>query len=673
MAVLSLIAMVALTSASGQTSREVFTVPGLRLSVDKPSGRFSLGWNGNASIHDAYGEVTMSDGSIRRTIDAKDRTVKVRSIANLFGKGIEVSIANKFGDGFTLKHTIALNGSRKEAMVRLEASAQATFATNCIVPLTTEAKVDLKRTGQCFPLFVPYDNDNYFRYNSVGWGEGEGNEHGSYEVGAIYDDLSRNGLIIGSLDHEVWKSAVRFFKDGGVRAVAGVTSKYTHDKESHGSVSGKTVSSPRFVVGCYGDWRDGLERYGDLNAIVKPPLVWHGGAPFGWNSWSGHKNKITNIAALTALEFVKSELPLLRNDGIAYVNLDSFWDNMTPAQLSEFCRQAHAAGLKAGIYWSPFVNWGEPDWKTSGGYHFGDIQLKDSKGQFLPKLDGGWPLDPTHPGTLKRIDEHLKLFLSQGFDYIKLDFMTHGALEGRHYNKKLTTGNAAYAFGMKYIAGKLSLERVKRPIFISLSIAPMFPQGYAHSRRISCDVFSNIGASEYLLNSQNYGWWTAGRLYRFNDPDSACVYQALGEDPTTEAEARTRFTASVIGGGMMIEGDDLTNPKARDRVEKLFSNKDVLQLASRAPSFRPVRGDTNDAAGDAYIHHLNPDEAYVALFNFSKKDMKRTSIPLLRLDLPEGKWQARELWTGRTFVVSGSLAAELLPMDCALLQLTRLP
>ncbi len=615
----------------------------------------------------------MPDGSIRRTIDAKDRTVKARSIADLFGKGIEVSITSRFSGDFSLKHTIALYRSRKEAIVRLEAISKSTFETNRIVPLVTDSKVGLKSVGRIFPLFVPYDNDNYFRYNSVEWGEGDGNALGSYEVGAIYNDGSRNGLIIGSLDHEVWKSAVRFFKDGGVRAVAGVTSKYTHDKELHGSVSGKVVSSPRFVVGNYKDWRAGLERYGDLNAKVKSPLPWTGGVPFGWNSWSGHKNKVTNDAAMAALNFVKSDLPWLRNNGIAYVNFDSFWDNLKPEQLTEFCKKAHAMGLKAGIYWTPFVNWGEPDWKTSGGFHFRDLQLKDSKGEFLPKLDGGWPLDPTHPGTLKRIDEHLKQFMDQGFDYIKFDFMTHGALEGRHHDKKITTGNAAYTFGMKYLAAKLSVKKVGKPVFISLSIAPMFPHGYAHSRRISCDIFSNIGASEYFLNSQNYGWWTAGRLYRFSDPDSACVYQALGEQPTTEAEARTRFTASVIGGGMMIEGDDLTNPKARERVLQIFSNKEALELAKKTPAFRPVFGDTEERAGDAFIYSQDKNTVYVALFNFSKTDKKPMSIPFGRLDIGKDKWQAYELWTKKTSTATEAIQTALAPMDCAVIRLTRLP
>lgn len=639
------------------------------LSVSRETGRFDLAWGDACSIRDAFGEAKLTDERVLRTDSAERHAIRTLKLKDDFGEGVKVTVRHLAKGAPELRHTFWLYKERSEALVRLDLIDPAGIGTNMLAPAVA-SKATLTGKGPLQSLFVPYDNDNYFRYSSNGWGEGEGNELGSYEVGSLYDDISRRGLVVGSVDHDQWKSAIRFHKGGGVRVVAGASSKYTHDKHPHGTVAGQEVRSPRFVFGLYDDWRKGLERFGDLNAKVTPPLKWEGEVPFGWNSWSGHKTKVQAKDSDAALEFVRDQLPWLRTGGTAFINFDSFWDNLTREQRVDFVKKAHASGLKAGIYWTPFVNWGEPDWKTVGGYHFRDLQLKDSKGEFLPKLDGGWPLDPTHPGTLQRIDENLKDFLDQGFDYIKLDFMTHGALEGKHFDPKVTTGTAAYHVGMKRLVDGLSRKKAGRPFFISLSIAPMFPHGYAHSRRISCDIFSNIGASEYFLNSQNYGWWTAGRLYRFNDPDSACVYQALGEDPTTEAEARTRFTASVIGGGMMIEGDDLTNPNARERVLRIFSNKAALKLAAEAPSFWPVRGDTAERAGDLFVHHQSDDVVYVAAFNFSKTESRKEASKLHRLDL-KGDWEGEDLWTGKKVRVMGQLDLTLAPTDCALLRLTR--
>jgi hypothetical protein len=337
----------------------------------------------------------------------------------------------------------------------------------------------------------------------------------------------------------------------------------------------------------------------------------------------------------------------------------------------EFVRHAHARGLKAGIYWTPFNRWGGLEDKVGiGEYRFRDLALKNAQGEPLEKLDGAYPLDPTHPGTLARIDRELKEFVDQGFDYVKLDFMSHGALEGRHFDPKVPTGTAAYAVGMRRIAADLAPKKVGRPFFISLSIAPLFPHGYAHSRRISCDVFANIGASEYLMNSANYAWWEAGRLYRFNDPDHTCVYQPMDDMVVSEAEARTRFVASIVAGGMMIQGDDLTKPEARLRVLGLFQNERSLNVARRGVPFRPIDGDTGSAAGDAFLRDEG-ETVLVAAFNYDRSKRKRRRLTLARLGLSTGPWTVQDLMTGKERPLNGELSLDLSPMDCALVRLIR--
>jgi hypothetical protein len=347
---------------------------------------------------------------------------------------------------------------------------------------------------------------------------------------------------------------------------------------------------------------------------------------------------------------------------------------LTPAQLQEFVDRAHARHLKAGIYYSPFVGWGNLDDQVRGtAYHYQDLVLKGANGAPRPRLDGGYSLDPTHPGTLQRIDLQLADFVKEGFDYVKLDFLTHGALEGRHFDSRIQTGTQAYIVGMKRVVADLSAPKSPRPVFLSLSIAPMFPNGFGHSRRVSCDVFANIGATEYFLNSANYGWWTGGTIYRFNDPDSACVYQPLGEPPISEAESRSRFTASVIGGGIMIEGDNLTEPKAIERVLHIYSNRELLNVAAEGKPFRPLNGDVGSKAGDQF-YRLSPEgsECYVALFNFDHDKPKAMEVDLDRIGLQTGSWAATELWSGKEVSFTGRKAKMTLgPMDCAVIQMRR--
>jgi hypothetical protein len=45
-------------------------------------------------------------------------------------------------------------------------------------------------------------------------------------------------------------------------------------------------------------------------------------------------------------------------------------------------------------------------------------------------IDGDIAIDPTHPGFKQMTAYCLNDFESHGFSYLKLDFLTHGALEG---------------------------------------------------------------------------------------------------------------------------------------------------------------------------------------------------------------------------------------------------
>jgi hypothetical protein len=636
----------------------------VRLAIDRKSGLYGLHWSDGASIQGVAGEVRLSDGRLLKSTEYPEHDVATRKVKDGFGEGVQVTVRHRRADTPEIRHVFWVYANRPEALVRLEAVAPQPIGSNYLAPIVAQA-YRLASGPASRSLYVPYDNDGYSRYRSDGWEEPE-----SYEVGAAYDDVSRHGIVVGSVDHDLWKSAVQFRRAGTLTAYAGAASQVTRDKEPHGTVTGREIRSPRLLIGAYADWRDGMERYGDANAIVQPPLPWRAPVPFGWNSWSGHKAKLNAADAKAATEFIAEDLPTFRTGGTAYVNLDSFWDNLKKEELQAFVARAHAAGLKAGIYWTPFTAWGELDWKAEGKYTFQDLAMKDAKGQPLPKISGGWPLDPTHPGMKMRIDRHMAEFVAMGYDFIKLDFMTHGAVEGKHFDPKVATGTAAYIQGMRRLLDAVDEKKIGRPFFVSLSIAPLFPHGLAHSRRISCDAFADIGASEYLLNSATYSWWTDDRLYRFNDPDHSVVYQAKDENPTTESEGKTRLTASAIAGGMLLEGDDLTNPKARERARRLFGNRALLDLARLAVSFRPVDGDSGSRAGESFVHIQDKDTAYVAVFNYDREKPLRKTIPLARLGLT-GEWSVHDLWTGREHRVKDAMSFELPVRDCVLVRLAR--
>ncbi|WP_130424844.1 hypothetical protein [Edaphobacter modestus] len=278
----------------------------------------------------------------------------------------------------------------------------------------------------------------------------------------------------------------------------------------------------------------------------------------GWNSWAAYADKIDAKRYLGSAAFVKDELVPkgFGNHKLVYVNLDAFWSRLDAVQLRDAVATIKAmhgsdgTRFEPGIYWTPFAYWSDDlDAYVEGTmmkYRYRDILLKAPDGSLLPKVDGGLAIDPSHPGTKARTAYYLQQFMNLGFQYLKLDFLSHGALEGVHFDPMVQTGIQAYNAGMKQI-----VDEVGDRMFLSLSIAPLFPSGYGHARRLSCDTKGHINggdqSTEYMLNSLTYGWWSNGSLY-ITDPDHVVLGESADQGARNVAEGKSRLLSAVISG-----------------------------------------------------------------------------------------------------------------------------
>ena len=655
------------------------TTPLLQVNWDLTTGRWDCGWRAvslaaHPSLDGAYCTARLSDGS---EIDSTSYSrhdcagTDVTPLHDLFGNGVQVVVHHWMKDKPEIRQQFQIYESQPFVLTQMEIVSPNPIASNEIAPLVTSAGrsrgsgIHLQTGDKPRTLFVPFDNDAWVRYNSDYASD-------SYEVSAVYDNASRLGFVIGSVDHDVWKtritqSGMEPGSVGDLRAYGGGTGTWTHDSQPHGMVSGTSITSPRIFIGCFSDWRDGLENFGRVNARLTPLLPWTGGVPFGWNSWTAFGTHVDDTRCLAVSDFIRDHLQPagFGSPGAVYVNLDSYWDNIPEDRLRALVRHIHANGQKAGIYWSPFTAWGDNMTRTvegtGGRYTYGDILLKDASGRPLPKLDGGWPIDPSHPGALQRIDWQMDRFVRWGFDFVKLDFLSHGSLEGAH--AAAPTGIAAYNLGMKRIVQDLDPKKIGRPFFISLSIAPLFPSGYGHSRRISCDAAGSIKDSEYVLNSLTYGWWINDTLYRFNDPDMIAL-------SASDAEARTRVNSVVIAGTVLLDSDDLGNPAIQRRAETFLTNPAILAIAREGRAFRPLEGDTGAHAADVFVRQDTGGRFLIAVFNFGNNTVSR-NIDLARAGLRSDiGYKTRDLWTGREGVASLVLTLDLGPRESEIVELT---
>jgi hypothetical protein len=501
-------------------------------------------------------------------------------------------------------------------------------------------------------LHVPFDNDMWFRYNSVSAADLKPDQtFSSEEVTAIYDNASRHALIVGSVTHDTWKTAIEAHAVdgqitgldvyGGISSPTGIRTD-THDTVPHGVVHGAHVISPRIFIGSFSDWRDGLETYGAANAAVHAPLKWAAGPPAGWNSWAAYADKIDDRRYLGSAAFVRDKLvPLGFGDRkVIYINLDAFWSKLDAVQLSDAVatikamRGAEGTRFEPGIYWTPFAYWSDDlDAYVEGTnmkYRYRDILLKAPDGSILPKVDGGLAIDPSHPGAKARNSYYLQQFQKLGFQYLKLDFLSHGALEGVHFDPAIQTGIQAYNLGMKQV-----VDETANRMFLSLSIAPLFPSGYGHARRLSCDTKGHISggdkSTEYMLNSLTYGWWTSKNLY-ITDPDHVVLGDKADQGARSVVEGKSRLLSAIISGGMILDSSQLADdPHGQELAQAVYHNRAWFAVAAEDKTFRPIEGDTGDKATDIFVRSTARG-AYVAVFNYDENHSHAIAIPLERID-----------------------------------------
>ncbi len=606
-----------------------------------------------------------------KTISSEDYTKRLYT---------QTRVKDNIGAG--LKHTVTLTGAglpemkqvfytypgKEYFLTAIEVKGK-DQSTNYMAPLVGEFTM----TGAGIrTLFVPFDNDTFISYDAKPFLPATVNT--SAEVGAVYHNQGREGIVTGSVEHGIWKTGVRTrsVKNGAaeLEVWGGYTEEsVTRDKIAHGMISGDVVSSPKILMGYFADWRKGLEEYGKVNRLTDPPYVfnWDKPTPVGWNSWGVMQGNLSYEKATKVADFFADSLSGFRVGHTAFIDLDSYWDKMVKngddTQLKQFADYCKSKGLEPGVYWAPFTDWGHqdgPDRKVEGSdYKYGDLWTKTGNGYH--DLDGARALDPTHPGTKQRIAWFIKRFKACGFKMIKIDFLGHAAIESdQFYDHNVTTGMQAYRQGMEYL-----IDQLDSKMLIYAAISPSLATGrYVHTRRIACDAFKTIEHTKYTLNSVNYGWWQTW-LYNYIDAD----HVVLADEPI--GVNRARLLSSLVTG-TVITGDDFSvHGQWSSRARSFYQDHDLLNLIKSGKAFRPVEGDTGKGASEMFTRQTGPD-FFLAVFNYGTA-AKNYKIDLSRLGLSAGaKYQIRELLQHGAAPAGKSMQIRLSGSDAVLYKFTKM-
>lgn len=654
--------------APGETT---YTVGSLTLQYDLLDGSYALARQGVTILRKAYAAVRLDRDYT--SADYQSRSIQAAPLRGAAGTGLKITVTHTAPELPELRQEFVLYEGRDYLLTQLTLCAKEgeTAASNYLAPLSITQRGNVQAASPRWSRFleVPFDNDAWVTFETKSlFQEGQ-----SHEAAAFFEPDEGAGLILGSVTHDTWKTGVSFEGSfGNIRSLAaysGANTALTRDQSPHGQVSGREVSSALLFIGVFDNWKEGMNTFAQANTDIVPKKESRlKSVPIGWNSWGSVQTDLTLGTATGISDYIKENLqPAWQAEGeTVFVNLDSYWDNLTDEELKAFADHCRANGQEAGIYWSPFVTWYGADALDTAYVEgsgntvlYRDVILKKADGTpYGNDIDGCFPLDVTHPAVRARMKWMLNRLMDAGFTYIKFDFVVHGALEGLHDDPAVQTGIQAYNQGMAYLN-----ELIGDRMLINLSIAPVFPYQYAHGRRLACDAFYAIKDTKYTLNALTYGFWEQ-ELYAYPDPDHLVIWGRDGN--ASENEARSRLTLGAIAGTSFLTGDNFISPagdaeKADQRFRTLLTNPDILRVVKFGEAFTPVI--EKHCPQSASIYRLEREgKQYVAVFNFSALP-RYVKIPI------NGSYSGKELWSGKKKSGSAALGVWLAGCDAALYEL----
>ncbi len=625
------------THAPDNNPINIISLDKWELKINTTTGITDIFYNGEPLILQTQARFNNAD-EISYLQDTKNLMISEAALNDVFGVGKKITLSSVTQDDkIQLEHNYYLYTSLDYFLTDFTIVSNELIESNYMSPLITVTPNDVLQSGENKLLWTPFDNDKWIRYNLVDFGA----SLSGHEVTTFFNTSSRNGIIIGSVEHDTWKTGIRTSTNDNsitrLEVFGGISSYDTRDVIPHGTIKRNQIKSPKIFVGKFDDWRNGMETYANANALVAPKLPWSKGKPFAWNSWGAIQTNLSFQNATEVAQYFANTLQPqgFSNDNTVYIGLDSYWDNISYRDLIIFARDCKARGQDPGIYWTPFVDWAKnPNRVVEGTDNvlYKDIYLyADGQPQ---EIASAYAIDPTHPATKQRIDLYLNRFITQGYTYLKLDFLSHGALEAdSHYDPDVFTGIEAYNQGLQYI-----IDVLDNRMFINFSISPLFPSQYAHGRRIACDAYASIGDTEYTLNSLSYGWWL-DHVYSYNDADNVVLNNA------TNGENRARVTSSVITG-LFCSGDDFSSSASailKQKAETFLTNYEVNNVARKAKAFYPVESGAGNRAANMFMQNVG-DTLYLAVFNYGNSTINAT-INFERIGLTASEeYTFHEIW-----------------------------
>ena len=194
------------------------------------------------------------DGKKISSQDYSKHQFTTSDINDSFGSGVVFTVTYTEKDLPDLKQSFYIYPDKEYILTEfLLESASGEVSSNYMAPVNINQAEPLFDKENARALFIPFDNDCWIRYQSHPL---EGIEKlTSYEVTAVFDNDTRKGIVVGSIEHDNWKTAIDVTDTkqnlGSLVCYGGVADTLTRDSKPHGALSGKSIKSPKILLGVF--------------------------------------------------------------------------------------------------------------------------------------------------------------------------------------------------------------------------------------------------------------------------------------------------------------------------------------------------------------------------------------------------------------------------------------
>ncbi|TJZ63220.1 hypothetical protein FAZ15_02715 [Sphingobacterium olei] len=712
------------TSGYGHTVLESRTIKleNGKLIININEGTIDYAFNNGTFLKNTVSYVDLVYYGIKVSSQFDRHSLKEESIKDSIGEGLLLRFIHEDHEGITLVQSITIYKNNPYLLLRVEASKKdnTVLETRNISPLAVLAQYNgSAEIPWAYPKLVdlPFDNDNWTKLLAQPWPEaGDKPLDGvSHEFAFIYDNKSYQGLVVGSLEHDFWKTGISYLTGNKKGSLASfiifggaarpdnpsLPANYggqdgTHDVMPHGSMLGTVVRSPLIYLEASSDFRVSSKNFGKMQARLDGSLTWKGAAPVYWNSFGvegvlGHERIMMPKGVYETVDFIKS-MENLNQFGRPVLSIDSYDQGIyTTKVLKQIGDYARERGQEIGFYCSPFSLWtwsNNIDNAVLSGTKvpLREVILRDHRDKPIPFKDGEWgayPLDPTHPATKVSMISQIEKAHAIGAKLIKVDFVTAGSLEAiKWYDPKVRSGMQAYNYGMKLF--KHLVDSIMGPdVFITLAISPMFPHQYAHTRFVSTDVHSHLrdsqpgfphyGSTAASMITASYMGWVQGTLWPYTNMDVLVMRKFQKHPDLTEQEVKVRLISLMTMGSILGDGSDYRDPLTASRAKIFLDQPHVAEFFSNPKAFIPLQLSEGETMDQQLSFFLPGDTTLVAAFNFAENHLFEANFAPLELGLKNGSYRLVDFLTGEEHgifdVESGDLKVSVSAKDAVLYKL----